>query len=571
MVAEFLGLADVAVAPRAGRIVVQAGEARFDHARFRHQAACWRDAFATREERRWALHFEDVIDFAPALYGAWHAGKEVYLCADVLPETLGRLAREVDGFAGDFPGPREALVLHGDPGGRAAVAHGSESWPALDLRQTRLVVYTSGSTGEPLAIGKTLSQLDREVRALEQAFGDRVAGTVVHGTVSHQHIYGLLFRVLWPLASGRPVAPRGFHHEALVAALDGPAVLVSSPAHLKRLPEALDWSHARACLRMVFSSGGALPAQAAGNVTRLLGQAPVEVYGSSETGGIAWRQGDGSAEAAWTALPGVRWRVQGGLLEVASPHLPDACWHAMADRVEADTAGGFHLRGRADRIVKVEERRVSLTGLERALAACPDVADVRVVLLQGARAELGATIVPSAAGMRRLRDEGRGALVQALGGHLATLQDAVTRPRRWRFVDALPVNPQGKSPEAMLRALFRPLRPVPVWRVREAEEVSLELELDPDLVVFDGHFPQFAILPGVAQLDWAVRFGREAFAIRSGILRVEALKFQRVARPGDRLRLELHWQAGCRTLKFRFQSGLGLHSSGRVIFTEVAA
>lgn len=567
MTAEFLGLANVAVAPRAGRGVVRSGGVLLDHAWFRHQAARWRDALTARGERRWALHFEEVADFAPALYGAWHAGKEVYLCADVLPETLDRLARDVEGFAGDIPGRGDALALHRDPGDSGTAA-GAEPWTALDPRQTRLVLYTSGSTGEPAAISKTLSQLDCEVRALEQAFGDRVAGTVVHGTVSHQHIYGLLFRVLWPLAAGRPVAPRGFYHEELVAALDGPAVLVSSPAHLKRMPEGIDWKHARDCLRMVFSSGGALPAEAAANATRLLGQVPVEVYGSSETGGIAWHRSDGAVDAPWMALPDVRWRVREGLLEVASPHLPDAGWHATADRVEA-AGDGFRLLGRADRIVKVEERRVSLTGLERALAACPEVAEARVILLQGARAELGAVVVPSAEGVRRLREEGRGALLRALGRHLATRQDAATRPRRWRFVDALPANPQGKSPEAMLYALFRPMRPAAVWRVREVERASLELELDLELAVFDGHFPQLPILPGVAQLDWAVRFGREAFALPSDILRVDALKFQRVARPGERIRLDLDWHPVRRTLGFRYQSGLGPHSSGRVLFGEV--
>ena len=40
-------------------------------------------------------------------------------------------------------------------------------------------------------------------------------------------------------------------------------MLIASPAHLKRIPEALDWSGVRGHLRAVFSSGGALPAVAA--------------------------------------------------------------------------------------------------------------------------------------------------------------------------------------------------------------------------------------------------------------------------------------------------------------------
>ena len=72
------------------------------------------------------------------------------------------------------------------------------------MHDTRLVIHTSGSNGEPVAIPRRLAQLDAEVRALQQAFGAGLDEALVLGTVSHQHIYGLLFRVLWPLAAGRP-------------------------------------------------------------------------------------------------------------------------------------------------------------------------------------------------------------------------------------------------------------------------------------------------------------------------------------------------------------------------------
>lgn len=565
MATEWLGLAEVATRARAERTVARTASGPFDHAALRARIAQWRDALAAREGVRWALHFEEITDFAAALYGAWHAGKEVVLCSDVLPETLTRLAQGVHGLAGDFPPRCDALALHREPPPDRATPSSDRTWPALDRQATRLEIHTSGSTGEPAAIGKALFQLDHEVAALEHAFGAQVDGATVLGTVSHQHIYGLLFRVLWPLAAGRPIASRGFFHEALLAAMEGPTVLVTSPAHLKRLPEGLDWAHARKHLRAVFSSGGALDAESAAQAALRLGQAPIEVYGSSETGGVAWRRSDGSG-AAWTPLRGVRWRSHEGHLEVASPHLPDGAWHRTADLVEPDPHGGFRLCGRADRIVKVEERRVSLTALEHALASHPAVAEARVVLLQGARIELGGVIVPSAEGIRRLAAEGRRALLRELGQHLASRQDAVTRPRRWRLVDALPVDAQGKNPQARLLALFRPPRPEPTWLARGKESAELEVELDPALAVFDGHFPQFPILPGVAQLDWAIRFGREAFALPPRVIRLESLKFQQVALPGERVRFQLQWRGDSRTLGFRIESARGTHASGRVLF-----
>lgn len=107
--------------------------------------------------------------------------------------------------------------------------------------------------------------------------------------------------------------------------------------------------------------------------------------------------------------------------------------------------------------------------------------------------------------------------------------------------------------------------------LREPTQAQVDLDLDPALAVFDGHFPQVPILPGVAQLDWAVRFGREAFALPPYFLRMEMLKFQRVARPGIRIRLHLEWLPQKSALAFRYESALGPHASGRVVFGEEAA
>lgn len=559
--AEWLPLDRAAVAPKPGRIVALGGEERRDHAAWRRRVCAWRAAFAAQAGMYWALYRDDVFDFSACLYGAWHAGKTVYLCGDNLPQTLDALSRHVDGFAGDVPADRSPLRLSG-------MEEDAPVTTPLDERCTRLVVFTSGSSGEPVAIDKRLAQLAREVEALEASFGDDLGDAIVHGTVSHQHIYGLLFRALWPLAAGRAVAPRLFFPEEIQAELaKGPSLLVASPAHLKRLPETLDWSNVRAMLRAAFSSGGTLPADAAADVQRLLGVPATEIYGSSETGGIAWRRWSGETPA-WRALPGVEWRVADGQLEIASPHLADAGWWRNEDRAEADGRGGFRLLGRADNIVKIEERRVSLTALERQLQASDDVAEARVLVLPGARSLLAAVVVPSAQGRIRLDATGAAKFSRRLNAALADGHDAVARPHRWRFAKAMPVNAQGKVTAAALTALFRPERPEPQWLRREARQAELELELSPALAAFDGHFPQAAILPGVAQLDWAIRFGREAFALPPRFLRMEALKFQQVLRPGARVALSLEWLPEKGALQFRYQSAAGTHASGRVLFGE---
>ena len=554
-VAARTGLDDRPVAWRRGELVRRA--------QFLADVARWQAAFAARPGQRVALHFDDGYEFAAALYGAWHAGKQVFLPGDTQPATLQRLVPQVDACAGSLPGALQP----------AASAQGPQAdWPPLDPRATRLVVYTSGSSGEPVAIHKQLAQLDAEIHTQQAVFGARVDAdgpACVHATVSHQHIYGLLFYTLWPLAAGRPfVAERIVYPEEMAARLGGrPTVLVTSPAHLKRLPDTLDWRAAREGLRAVFSSGGPLPPEASADALALMGHSPVEVFGSSETGGIAWRQravhGDG-----WNPLPGVEWRIEDELLEVRSPHMADDAWWRTADRVRPLDSGGFALLGRSDRIVKIEEKRVSLTAMEAALAACDEVAEARAVLLTNPdHQRLGMVVVPSAGGWQLLRERGKRALNERLRSALLRSVERIALPRHWRYVPALPVNPQGKSTEALLSVLFRPSMPAVAWQRREPREAEALLDITPDLLVFDGHFEQAAILPGVAQLDWAVELAKGCFALPPKFARADALKFQKPVLPGTALRLALQWNGETGVLAFQYTSDAGAHASGRIVFT----
>lgn len=536
-----------------------AGHAATSHD-FVRRVRAWQATFLAAPGRCHALHHEDGFEFAAALLGAWHADKIVYLPADTLDASLQALAAHVDGFAGSF-----ANGLQPDQASPAPAAE----WSDLDPETNRLVLYTSGSGGDPAAIGKCLRQLDSEIATLESRFGALLGDAHVHGTVSHQHIYGLLFRVLWPLAAQRPFATHRLVYPEQIAALDGsqPIALVSSPAVLKRLSESIDWSSSREALRVVFSSGGPLPADAGMAVGRLWGQTVIEVFGSTETGGIASRS---SGNEAWTPLPGVECRIDGSALHVRSRHLAEGQWFRTEDRARL-LDEGFELLGRSDRLVKLEERRISLDAIERALQADDMVDEARVLVLAAARDRIVAVVVLSPAGRALLASTGRKTLIDRLRIGLRPHVDPVAVPKLWRFVDALPFNAQGKTTAKLLADLFRASSPLPHWQERSATSATLQLTPASDLAVFDGHFPGTPILPGVALIDWAIGYGRDAFGISAQFLRMEALKFQQLTRPETQLELELGWRAETGVLQFSFRSSQGMHASGRVVFAEPSA
>ncbi|MBY0468039.1 MAG: AMP-binding protein [Burkholderiaceae bacterium] len=524
-------------------------------AEFLDQAGRWQAAFTAHPGQRFALHFEDSLNFAAALFGLWQAGKQAWLPGDLTQRSRQALRSRVDGFAGDGQRLEDLPDIH-------AAASPALTAEPLNPEALQLVVFTSGSTGEPQALPKRLCQLFDEVTALEQAFGATSPGAVVLASVSHQHVYGLLFRVLWPLATGRPVQAQSLVVLEDLTELTPPgarAILIASPAHLSRMPLGVQGG-----VDQIFCSGAPLPDTALPDCLGVFGRVPIEVYGSSETGGVAWRQRNPGALAHWQALPGVEWRIEGEGLWLRSLHLDAAAWTPCADRAVA-VDGGFELRGRADRIVKIAEKRVSLAAVEAALRASPLIADLRLLPLTEPREQLGVVAVPSDAGWALHDEQGKRVLAEALRACLADVIERVALPRRFRFLPELPVNAQGKSTQARLLAEFDPRRPA--LRAVETTEAGQDLTLfvDPALPQFDGHFPGHPILAGVVQLEWVELLGRERFGITGEFAGLEAIKFQRAITPSQRVTLSLAWAPG--TLTFRYHSTRGQHANGRLLFT----
>ena len=233
------------------------------------------------------------------------------------------------------------------------------------------------------------------------------------------------------------------------------AILVSSPAQLSRLPELNDLATMVQRPKMIFSSGAPLDAATAQRYFTAWGQAPIEIFGSTESGGIAWRQQKGG-EPVWAPLPSVTIASDDdGALLIRSQFLFDDQPLRMEDAVTLLPDGCFRLGGRLDRIVKIEEKRLSLPEMEARLAECPLVEAAAVVPLTGHnhRSLVGAVIVVSDLGKAQLAS-GRRNIIQELRLHLARSFDAVLLPRRWRFVENLPYNERSKLTTAALAALF---------------------------------------------------------------------------------------------------------------------
>ncbi len=518
-----------------------------------------------RHRTRWALCIGDPFDFACGLFALLAAGKHIVLPANHKPAALAQLTGLYDSVLDSV----EGLLELGVGKGCAELT--------IDPRAP-LSLVTSGSSGVPKVVHKTLAQFDAEVRTLSTLWGAAMQDVTVVASVPHHHIYGLLFRLLWPLAAGQPfdrmtcVEPADVR--ARLAAL-GRTILVSSPAQLARWPSLIELEQFVPAPRFIFSSGGPLATETAAAYATVLQVAPIEVYGSTETGGIGWRSQHqlGSAsevDNTWIPMPGVDVRcAANGALQLRSPHLPDDQWLCVQDGVQIGVDGRFRLLGRLDQIIKLEEKRVSLSELEQVLVRHPWVKQAALAQLNGARLRLGAVIVLTSQGVQTWRDAtSRQLMIKTLRSYLAEYFDFVVLPRYWRFCTQLPFDERGKLSAANLTACFKTnsLQPDVLAEWRDADFALLELYVPATLVHFDGHFPGMPILPGVVQIDWAVRYAAHYFSMDTWFQALDQVKFFSMVRPNTMLRLALTHDASRARVEFRYYADKQVYASGRIVY-----
>lgn len=509
------------------------------------------------------LYTETVSAFAAGLLGAFAAGRNVVLPAHNGADYLQGLGDDLI-FASDEPAELAKairIIVPDDAGADAVVTVGDDPY-------LQLTFFTSGSTAAPKAVVKTMRQLDDEADILAQVWDNNDCSLVL-GTVPHHHIYGVLFRLFWPLRTATiSMDCACAYWETAVAAMAGEqATLISSPAHLGRIPEGVESRPLR-----IFSSGGPLPFASAENAGGQLGAWPVEVLGSTETGGVGWRTQQGGS-LNWRPLPEVGVTLSAaGEIQVRSPHADGDGVSTLGDLGDLLDDGCFRIRGRVGPVVKVEGVRVSLVRVEEKLTALGAVSSCRAVLTpaeQGCPARLGAVVQLTPQGRRLLADLGPFRLGRQLRSELAGDLSVGERPKSWRFVDDLPMNDQGKTTMAALTQLFEKAEPDAGDTILQDvdasdSEATARFRLDAGLKWFDGHFPGHPILPGIAQVHLAAAFAEQIWDWRPDGSNLMKLKFKRIVRPDAELSVHLRRDVEKGLLWFRMEWDGVVTSSGRI-------
>ena len=424
---------------------------------FLTDTAKMRAFFQSHDTHDYILHCEDYWYFLCTFVALLQCRKAVYITQTISENFMAEVKKPGVSFITDQKVPLDDTSFFiPDLIEKAAEPAQEEirTTPEIDAENTELYLYTSGSTGKPKTVRHTMKEIETDNSVVISLWGEEYFKRKQITTVSQHHVYGFYWCICLPFTMGLPFRRKRIEFPSEFEKLtDTSYVLVSTPAFLKRSVEVID----KLDMKDIFISvsGGAVSEELAVQTEKLFGFCPMEGYGSTETSGIAYRQQSRDG-LVWTPYDCVKlWVGEDGCLNVKSPFIKDPAGVATADLVELYDDGRFLLKGRADSIVKIEEKRISMTEVENRLLESGLVKEVKVVAMSNdVRQYLAAAMVLNDKGKEKFAGSEKFEMNRYFHDFLMKYFENVVIPKKWRFVEKLPSDVQGKIHKLEVMALF---------------------------------------------------------------------------------------------------------------------
>jgi acyl-coenzyme A synthetase/AMP-(fatty) acid ligase len=316
--------------------------------------------------------------------------------------------------------------------------------PSFPADQIAALVFTSGSTGLPVAHKKSWGKLIVNV----QSEGNRLgivagSGYTIVGTVPPQHMYGFESTVLIGLQnacafeSSKPFYPADI--ERVLNHTPRPRALITTPFHLRAL---LSEMESPAKVDLLVSATAPLAVSLAVLAEQKMAQQLLEIYGSTETGQLATRRT--SLTYDWTPFEGIRISQKDEQFFASGKQVEGIV--PINDKLELKQ-DNFMLHGRTVDMVNIAGKSTTLGYLNHQLLSIPGVEDGAFFTQSEATEGVGNTARLAAVVVAPSQT------VESLQSALRKRIEAAFMPRPFKLVTNLPRNATGKLPQAELLKL----------------------------------------------------------------------------------------------------------------------
>lgn len=411
------------------------------------------------------------------------------------------------------------------------------------IENKQYIFHTSGSSGEPKIVKKSYKCVLAEGQDLAEFFKFS-PDTVFVSTVTPDFMYGTTFTVMLPKVLGCKVDEERVLYPEDIKDYEK-YVFVSTPSFLEKLAK-YNFTFKRKP-QMIISAGAKL----ADNVFEYLekiSHGVTEIYGSTEAGVIAYRQ---CARDNLKFFENVTYKNN----TIKSPYFDEAEL-TLNDEIEF-LQNGFVVKKRNDRIVKIQEKRVSLSEVENILNSTEFIEKSYCLKLDD---KLCAAAVLTAKGQKFLEKKGKLELIKIL-----KMSGSAALCKKWRFLHDLPVTERGKINRERITEIFNTNITYPniIDFSINSDFAQFKLVFPLSSNFFKGHFTDFPILPGVVQLFFAKEFIKDAFNLDFVPETVKKIKFSSVIKPDTQVALTLKRKE--KSIDFMFTNGDITFSSGSFV------
>jgi acyl-coenzyme A synthetase/AMP-(fatty) acid ligase len=236
-------------------------------------------------------------------------------------------------------------------------------------QDSKLLFFTSGSTGFPVGAFKSKENIDREVEALSKLIYKYNLKKVIV-TVPFIHIYGILAGLLLPLSLHIKIIIKEdfLPYELLKEAKDKYTLIITTPVFIKaliKLSSEQDMSS-----NLFICSTGLLQNIDTEKFEIKYKTHLLQLFGSTETGGIAYKF---HTTSIWTPLSNVEIQSKKNKLLVKSAFISKFLLNKVIEHTNKyfQTEDiiylknqGFVLLGRSSKLIKIAGKRISTSQIE---------------------------------------------------------------------------------------------------------------------------------------------------------------------------------------------------------------
>ncbi len=395
------------------------------------------------------------------------------------------------------------------------------------LTTGEVTFQTGGTISEGKFVKAHLDRMRIEMQDMKELLNLDSSCNFISTTIP-KHRWGFTCQLLYPGLMGGKIYPKRINYPEDINVEN--AVLVTTPSFLEAMRKYGDLPKINP--KVIMTAGAKLEDKTF-EFAKSISERVIEIYGSSESGNIAWREDN---KARMRLFRGVK------VLEVTDDYTKiysdySSCNPViLEDRIKFYENGEIEFLERRGRVLKVQEKRIMSSDVEAEINKLDFINESYCLEFDR---KLAALCVLNDAGKKFLQENDKLTLVKKLKSQLTDKFEII--PQRWKFFDVIPRKETGKFDKELIKELFERNLSLPLILSRQTkgECAIFKLTFIKNSNFFKGHFEGMPILPGVVQLFYAKWFTKLVFGIDCTQGQIRRVKFSNIIKPLDVVELEL--------------------------------